>query len=160
DTKSVSLEERNDIVTARLKELNGKLTEANSATLRLRAELAQVEKLGTNVGALLVMPAVNTDAIVVEAKSALSKLESDFASLKARYKEAHPKYIQMVNTMETWRGALTNAVLKVPQSFRSAYESATASEMALQTELAKQEEVSRQLTKQLTEYQRLARDVE
>ena len=159
ESKSVSLEERNDIVTARLKELNGKLTDVNSMTLRLKAELAQVEKLGTNVAALLVLPAVNADPSVVEAKSALSKLESDFASLKGRYKEAHPKYIQMVSTMETWRTALTNAVLKVPQSFRSAYESASASEKALQDELEKQEEVSRQLTKNLTEYQRLAREV-
>lgn len=159
-SKSVSLEERNDIVTARLKELNVKLTEMNSTSLRLKAELAQVEKLGTNVAALLVLPAVNADPVVVEAKSALSKLDSDFASLKGRYKEAHPKYIQMVSTIETWRTALTNAVLKVPQSFRSAYESVTASEKALQEELTKQEGVSRELTKNLTEYQRLARDVE
>ena len=159
-SKSVSLEERNDIVTARLKELNGKLTEVNSTTLRFKAELAQVEKLGTNVAALLVLPAVNADPVVGEAKSALSKLDSDFASLKGRYKEAHPKYIQMVSTIETWRTALTNAVLKVPQSFRSAYESATASEAALQEELERQEVLSRQLTKDLTEYHRLARDVD
>ena len=159
-SKSVSLEERNDIVTARLKELNGKLTEVNSMVLRLRAELAQVEKLGTNVEALLVLPAVNADAGVSEAKSALTKLDSDFASLKGRYKFAHPKYIQMESEISTWRTALTNAVLKVPQSFRSAYESATASEKALQEELARQEVVSRDLTKQLTEYHRLARDVD
>lgn len=159
-TKSVSLEERNDIVTARLKELNGKLTEANSMVLRLRAELAQVEKLGTNVEALLVLPAVQADASVAQARGALTKLDSDFASLRGRYKFAHPKYIQMEKEMDTWRTAVTNAVLKVPQSYRSAYESATASEKALQEELARQEETSRQLTKDLTEYQRLARDVE
>jgi capsular exopolysaccharide synthesis family protein len=56
--------------------------------------------------------------------------------------------------------ALTNAVLKVPQSLKSAYESALAAEKALQEELAKQEIVSRQLTKDLTDYQRLAREVE
>lgn len=159
-TKSVSLEERNDIVTARLKELNGKLTEANSMVLRLRAELAQVEKLGTSVEALLVLPAVQADASVAQARGALTKLDSDFASLRGRYKFAHPKYIQMEKEMDTWRTAVTNAVLKVPQSYRSAYESATASEKALQEELARQEETSRQLTKDLTEYQRLARDVE
>ena len=159
-SKSVSLEERNDIVSARLKELNGKLTEVNSSTLRFKAELAQVEKLGSNVEALLVVPAVNADAGVAQAKTFLSKLESDFASLKQRYKEAHPKYTQMASEMETWRTALTNAVLKVPQSFRSAYESTLASERALQEELTKQEQVSRQLTKDLTDYQRLARDME
>jgi succinoglycan biosynthesis transport protein ExoP len=159
-TKSVSLEERNDIVTARLKELNVKLTEANSMTLRLRAELAQVEKLGTNVEALLVLPAVTAESSVAQARAALSKLDGDFASLKGRYKFAHPKYIQLEKEIENWRVALTNAVLKVPQAFRSAYESTIASEKALQEELARQEETSRQLTKNLTEYQQLVRDVE
>ena len=159
-TKSVSLEERNDIVTARLKELNGKLTEANSAVLRLRAELAQVEKAGTNVEDLLVIPAVSSDPAVAQARAALTKLDGDFAIVKGRYKFAHPKYIQVEKEMDTWRTALTNAVLKVPVSFRSAFESATASEKALQEELGRQEEVSRRLTKDLTEYQRLARDME
>ena len=149
-SKSVSLEERNDIVNARLKELNAKLTEASSSALRLKTEVAQVDRLGTNVEALLVLPAVNADASVAQAKSFLTKLDSDFASLKQRYKEGHPKYIQVASEIETWRTTLTNAVLKVPQSFRSALESATAAQQAMQEELTKQEELSRQLTKQVT----------
>jgi polysaccharide biosynthesis transport protein len=39
-SKTVSLEERNDIITARLKELNARLTEANSTSIRYQAELA------------------------------------------------------------------------------------------------------------------------
>ncbi|HWN94444.1 MAG TPA: polysaccharide biosynthesis tyrosine autokinase, partial [Methylomirabilota bacterium] len=160
ETKSVSLEERNDIVTARLKELSGKLTEANSATIRFNAQLAQIEKLGTNVADLLVLAVVNSDPSVLEAKSKITNLESDFASLKQRYKESHPKYVQMASEIDTWRGTLTNAVLKVPQTLRSAYEGATAGEKALQDELNKQEELARQLTRSLGEYQRLVRDVE
>lgn len=159
-TKSVSLEERNDTVTARLKELSTKLTEANSATIRFNAQLAQVEKLGTNVDALLVLAAVNTDVSVMEAKSAITKLEGDFASLKQRYKEAHPKYIQLASELASWRRTLTNAVLKVPQTLRSAYESATAAEKALQDEFMKQEDLARELTRSLGEYHRLTRDVE
>lgn len=160
EAKSVSLEERNDIVTARLKEVNARLTEASSAAIRLRTELAQVEKLGTNVAALLVLPAVISTPNVAEAKATLSKLEGEFASLKQRYKEFHPKYMQMASEMSTWRETLTNAVLKVPQSLRSASESANAAEKALQDELTRQEVVSRQLTKDLTEYHRLTREVE
>ena len=160
ETKFVSLEERNDIVTARLKELSQRLTEANSATIRFRAQLAQVEKLGTNADALLVLAAVNAEPSVAEAKSAIAKLEGDFASLKQRYKEGHPKYIHMASEIETWRATLTNAVLKIPQTLRSAYDSAIAAEKALQDELGKQEDVARQLTKSLGEYHRLTRDVD
>jgi len=158
-TKSVSLEERNDIVTARLRELNAKLTEANSAVLRLKAEIAQVERAGTNVEALLLLAVVNVDPVAVETRSAISKLESDFASLKQRYKEAHPKYIQMASELATWRTALTNAVLSIPERVRKAQESALAAEKALQDELGRQEDVARQLTKDLTEYQALVREM-
>lgn len=159
-TKSVSLEQNNNIVTERLRDLNLKLTEANSATIRVKAQLAQVEKLGTNIEALLVLPVVNSEPTVVEAKTAVSKLEGEFASLTNRYKPAHPKYMQAASEIASWRTALTNAVLKVPQSLKSAYDSAQASEKSLHEELAKQEIVARQLTKNLTEYQRLAREVE
>ena len=159
-TKSVSLEENNNIVTLRLKELNVRMTEANSLVIRLKSQLAQVDKLGTNIEALLVLPMVNSEQTVADAKVAVSKLEGEFASLQQRYKQAHPKYMQMASEIATWRTALTNAVLKVPQSLKSAYESALAAEKALQEELAKQEIVSRQLTKDLTDYQRLAREVE
>jgi polysaccharide biosynthesis transport protein len=158
--KSVSLEERNDIVTARLKELNAKLTEANSTTIRLKTELAQLENVGNSVESLLVVSSVNADPSVAEAKSALSRLEGEFAKLKQRYKDAHPKYVQMQSEIATWRKNLERAALKVPQSLRAAYEGAVAAERALQTELARQEEAARQLTKDLTEYTRLSREVD
>jgi len=159
-SKSVSLEERNDVVNAKLKELNAKLTEANSAIIRLTTELAQVERLGTNVESLLVLSVVNSDPAVTEARSTISKMESEFASLKQRYKYAHPKYIAAESGIAIWRANLTNAVLKVPQTLRSIYESSVASEKALREEFVKQENLSRQLTKDLTEYSRRAREME
>jgi polysaccharide biosynthesis transport protein len=159
-SKSVSLEERNDVVNAKLKELNAKLTEANSIIIRLKTELAQIEKLGTNVESLLVLSVVNSDPAVTEARSTISKLESEFAALKQRYKYAHPRYIAAESGIAIWRANLTNAVLKVPQTLRSIYESSVASEKALHEEFVKQENLSRQLTKDLTEYNRRAREVE
>lgn len=159
-TKNVSVEERNDIVGARLKELNGRVTAANADSIRNRADLAQVQQLGPNVAALLVLSPVNADTAVAEARSTLTRLESEFASLRQRYKTAHPKYIEKANQVADWQNTLTNAVLQVPQRLKASYEAALASEKALQEELDKQQTLSRQLSEEVMKFQRLAREVE
>jgi uncharacterized protein involved in exopolysaccharide biosynthesis len=157
---SISVEERNDIVTARLRELNATLTEANAAAIKAKADYAQVAELGTNISALMVLPAVNADLAVAEARSTISKLEADFASLKQRYKEAHPKYIERANQLSLWHATLSNSVLNVPQRLKAAYDAAAAAERALQEELTKQSERAKQLSDELVQYQKLLRDVD
>lgn len=159
-TKSVAVEEKNDIVNATLRELNARVNEANSLVIRVRSDLAQVDQLGTNVGSLLVLAFVNSDPAVIEARSTLSRLESEFASLRQRYKAEHPKYIEKVNQIAEWHNTLTNAVLKVPQTVRTSFDAAVSSHAALQAELAKQQNASRQLTEQVVKYQKLQREVE
>src|SRR5262249_39261474 len=115
-TKSVSLEEKQDIVTSRLKELSMRVNEAKANRTRLEVEYAQVQNLGTNVTDLMVLPVVANDPAIANIALTLSKLENDFANLRQRYKEKHPKYIQARSQLNDWRQTLTNAVLKVSQT--------------------------------------------
>jgi polysaccharide biosynthesis transport protein len=159
-TKNVALEEKNDVINARMKELGARVTEANSHTIKLKSDLEQVQRLGTNVDALLVVAAVNSDASVVEARSTLSRLDSEFASLRQRYKSAHPRYVEKVNQIAEWRSNLTNAVLKVPQTIRASYDAAMSAQTALQLEFEKQQDLSRKLTDEVVQYQKLVRETE
>lgn len=159
-TKSVALEEKNDIVNARMKELSARVTEVNSQTIKTKSDLEQIQKLGTNVEALLVVAAVNSDASVSEARSTLLRLESEFTSLRQRYKEAHPKFVEKVKQIEEWRNTFTNAVLKVPQTIKASYDAAVTAQAALQGELDKQQELSRNLTDEVVQYQKLVREVD
>jgi polysaccharide biosynthesis transport protein len=157
---NVALEEKNDVINARMKELSARVTEANSTTIKWKSDLEQVQRLGTNVEALLVVAAVNMDPSVVEARSTLSKLDSEFASLRQRYKEEHPRYIEKANQIREWRHNLTNAVLKVPQTIRASYDASVSAQAALQSEFEKQQELSRKLTDEVVQYQKLVREVE
>ncbi|HMJ91563.1 MAG TPA: Wzz/FepE/Etk N-terminal domain-containing protein, partial [Candidatus Acidoferrum sp.] len=159
-TKSVALEEKNDVVNARMKELSARVTEANSQTIKARSDLEQVQRLGTNVEALMVVAAVTAEPAVAEARSTLSKLESEFASLRQRYKEEHPRYIEKVNQINEWRNTLTNAVYKVPQTIKATYDASASAQAALQSEFEKQQELSRNLTDEVVQYQKLVREVE
>lgn len=159
-SKSVSLEQRQDIVNPKLKELSQRLTEAKSKRIDWAAKLAQVKALGTNDEALLVLPVVATDPLIMNIQANISKSESEFANLRQRYKEKHPKYIQASSQLAEWRKELYSAVRKIGQTVEVSYESAVAAETELDKAVVEQEAVALELNRQLIEYNVLTREVE
>ncbi len=159
-TKSVSLEEKQDIVTSRLKEISVRVNEAKAGRTRLGVEYAQVKNLGTNITGLLILPVVASDPTIANINMTLSKLENDFANVRQRYKEKHPKYIQAQSQLNDWRQTLTNAVLKISQTVAAAYANSQAAEEALGTALHEQETQALDLNKQSIQYNVLSREVE
>ncbi len=159
-TKSVSLEDKQDIVTAKLRELSSRTIQAHGERLRYEVQLKQVRELGDNVPALSVLPIVQNDAAVAGLRGAVTKMESDFASIRERYREKHPRYVQADNQLTDLRLTLTNAILKVPQTLAASYQTAKAAEQALDVELADQQSESLILNKQSIGYGVLAREVQ
>ncbi len=158
-TGAVSLDDRQNTVVAKLKELSTRATEAKSARIKAESDYAQVESLGTNVQALLVLPVVANDPKVVEIQMTINKQDGELANLRQRYKDKHPKYIQAVSQLQEWRRAFTNAVLQVPQTVKSMLESARASELALNDALKAQETAAIDLNALSIQYNVLDRDV-
>src|SRR5206468_2009507 len=151
-TAAVSLDDRQNTVVAKLKELSTRATEAKSARIRAESDYAQVEKLGTNVQALMVLPVVANDVKVAEIQMTLNRLEGDLANLRQRYKEKHPKYLQALSQIQEWRAAFTNAVHQVPQSVKSTLESLRASEGALSEASKEQDKEALDLNKLSIQY--------
>jgi capsular exopolysaccharide synthesis family protein len=159
-TQSVSVEDRQNIVVQRLKELSLRVTEAKSTRIRLESEYAQVQKLGTNAQALLVISAVANDLSVKQIQASITKLEAEFANLKQRYKEKHPKYMQAASELANWQNSLREAILAVPKVILASLESVRASEQALERTLHEQESFALELSKQQIQYNVIAREVE
>lgn len=160
ETKSVSLEDRQNVVVEKLKELNQKVTEAKSVRIAHETAYNQAKNLGNNTTALMFLPAVTADPTVNDIRSNIGKLESELANLRQRYKEKHPRYIQVASQLGEWKNSLTNAILNIPQSIRSLYESAKAAETALETALKEQETAALELNKRSLVYNKLAREVD
>lgn len=158
--KSASLEEQQNVVVQRLKELSAKVTEAKSERISKEAAWKQVQQLGTNTAALQVVPAVASHPSVIEIRSQMAKLESEFANLKQRYRPKHPKYLQAQSQLEDWNRSLIKAVQDVPRTIQSALESARAAETALEAALRDQETAALELNRKAIQYHVLLRDVE
>src|SRR5437867_1752426 len=159
-TKSVSLEDRQNVVVEKLKELNQKVTEAKSQRILHETTYNQAIQFSNNAAALMSLSTVANDAAVIDIRGNVARLESDLANLRQRYKDKHPKYIQTASQLSEWKSSLTNAILNIPQVIRSLYESARTGEAALETALREQESAALELNKQALYYNTLARDVD
>jgi capsular exopolysaccharide synthesis family protein len=160
EKKSISLEDRHDIVTARLKELSQRVNEAKNTRTRLEIQNAAVQALGTNVTALMALPAIAEDKAIAEVSLTFSKLQNDFSSIQQRYKERHPKYIQAYSQLKDWGDTLTNEVLKAAQTVKVSYEGALTTERALEKALKEQETQALELSKLGVQYNVLQREIE
>lgn len=159
-TQSASLEDRQNVVAQKLKELGARVTEAKSHRIQQETAWLQVQRAGTNLADLLVIPAVANHTAVLEIRSQIARLESEIANLKQRYREKHPKLIQAQSQLAEWHRSLHNTVLELPQTIRSSYESAKVAEAALEQALREQEAAALELSKQAIRYNVLLRDVE
>jgi succinoglycan biosynthesis transport protein ExoP len=159
-TQSVSSTDAQNIVVQELNELSVKATEAKSQRIACETAYEQVQALGTNIGALLVTPAADNSATIKEIRANIAKAESDFADLKLRYRPKHPKYIQMQSQLADWKTALNEAVLELPQTAWSAYQSAKAAEAALNGALLEQQNAALEMNRKAIRYDVLAREVE
>lgn len=158
---AASLDERQNTVVDKLKELSTKATEAKSLRLKTETEYAQITSLGTNnLSALMTVPTVARDQAVLALQLNLAKAENDFIGLCQRYKAKHPKYIQAQTQIDGLRTDLTNAVLSAVQTLKATVDSAKAAEEALGHALQEQEASARELGKLSVQYNVLKREVE
>jgi capsular exopolysaccharide synthesis family protein len=157
---SVSLEDRQNIVVQKLKDLSQNATEAKSQRIAQEAAYKRMLQCSNNVQALLGIPLVANDEAVMEIRSSITKAESDFGNLKQEYKSRHPKYIQAQSLLAELNRSLGKAVLNVLENARTAYDNLQTTERALEVAMREQETVALELSKQAIQYNVLLRDME
>lgn len=159
--QAVSLEEKQNIVGERLKELNAKVTTAKAERLKLEADLAQVTQLSDQPPErLLALTSISSSGEVQELRKAISEREAELASLAQRYKPEHPRYLQASSAIAGYRESLEKAIQKAAIQLHTAHEAANATEQSLERALRSQEAVALELSGVAIPYQQLVREVE
>ena len=159
--QAVSLEEKQNIVVERLKELNTKVTTAKAERLKIEADRAQVQLLaGESPGRLLTLPSVAGAAEVVEVLRKIGEKEAELATLSRRYKPEHPKYLEASGALAELKASQELAVIKAAGLLGTAFEAAKSTEKKLEEALRGQEALALELSKMAIPYKSLARDVE
>ena len=146
DHNAVSLEEKQDIVVEKLKELNLQVTRARAERLKLEADLATLQNAGQkNPEELLQLASV-------AALPGVADLRRQIADKEAEYKAEG-----MVRGLKK---TLNRALLNARDQVMKSYEAAKTTEASLQAALKEQEQAALELEKIAIPYNALRRDVD
>lgn len=158
---AVSLEDRQNIVSEKLKDLNRSVTQAKSARIKFEADYEAIKNAkGAPYRELLSLPTVASLPEVSELMAQINTKEAAFAQLKERYLELHPMYIQAQGQLRELRLSIERAVAKAGETVRNLHETAIENETRLSKALHEQEQVSLELSKLSIPYNVLQREME
>jgi succinoglycan biosynthesis transport protein ExoP len=160
-TQAVSLQETQNIIVEKLKELSAKLTAAKTQRMKLEADVSQAQKLGDSAPEdLLKLSSVAEAKAVVDQKRIVADQEGLVANLSKRYGPLHPKLIQAKSQLDAQKASLNDLIKRTAASINSTYEAAKDTEAKYEQALHEQEQKALELNKLAIPYAVLQREVE
>jgi capsular exopolysaccharide synthesis family protein len=159
--QAVSLEEKQNLVTERLKEMNLKVTAARADRLKIETDRAQLTQLRNEPPErLLLLPSIASAEEVVDLQRQIGERSAEIATLSRRYKPEHPKYVEAVGALAGLKVRCNEAILRAADLVGTALEAAVAIEAKLEEALHGQESLALELSQMAIPYNALAREVE
>jgi polysaccharide biosynthesis transport protein len=160
-TKTVALEERQNITAEKLREVNSAATDARSLRLRLEADLEQIKTIDpSDTDGLLKIDSVTKIPQVALIREKLLEAENQLATSKARYLRRNPKDLAARATVENLKSELANVLSKAGDTLAREYQSALEAERKLDRSVQEQEQRALELSKIAIPYNVLQREVE
>ena len=157
-TDSVSLEDKQNITTQKLTDLNSAVTRAKTERLQKEAIYKQVKAIEHDRAALDTFPAILSSPFIQQLKGQAADLQRQRASLAEKYGEKHPEMIRLRSQIEDTDTKIQAEIEKVIRSVRSEYEAALAQENSLVTALEQQKTEAMALSRKGIDYSVLQRD--
>jgi succinoglycan biosynthesis transport protein ExoP len=158
---AVSLEDQQNIVVERLRDLNQQVTAAQNARLALEPDEEQVHRLAdADPEQLLSIRSIASQPEVIDLRKQIALQDAQVATLAKRYGPLHPTLIQAQSQLAELRSALHASIRKAGNLIIQSCESAKATETAMESALAEQEKASLELERIAIPYHTLEREVQ
>ena len=157
---TVSLEEKQNIIVERLKDLNLRVAQAQNDTAALESDVALLGKFGRQPDKLLAIGSIANALSVLDAQRVSAGKEAAFALIRQRYGPENPSYVQAERELQQVRATLDAAVLNASDSLRARYEAAKFTQVSSEKKLEEQEQLALELNRKATHYGTLSREVD
>lgn len=156
--KLVSLDQRKDIVTEKLKDLNTRVTETTSKLNEAEIRWRQVQERKSRPSQLLDLPFVSSQQLITQLVQQVSAQKIAIAQLRERYRDKHPKMIEAVNSLAQTEKELGRAIDSTAAMIEADYQTSRRNDEEARANLARQEKESLELDRFAVEYSNLERD--
>lgn len=156
----VSLDERKDIVTEKLKALNSLVTQTSARLRDAEVRLKQVQERRETGGDLTELPFIASQPLISQLVQQLAAQKIAMAQLRERYRDKHPRMIEAINSAAQTQRELERAVRSAEAQVESEYQTALRSDREARAQLAAQEAESLNLDRYSVEYDNMARELQ
>ena len=157
---ALSLDERQNIVVARLNQLNDVVTRSKADRIQKEALYNQVKGLNAATDPVDTFPAIAQNTRVQELKTQLASLQSERARMSQRWGERHPEMVKLSNSIANVTSQLQNEAAKAIDAIRNDYLSALAAERHLSSSLEEAKVQAMDLNRKSASYTVLQREAE
>ncbi|MBS0632586.1 MAG: polysaccharide biosynthesis tyrosine autokinase [Verrucomicrobia bacterium] len=155
----VSLDQRKDIVTEKLKALNAYVTQTTTRFKDAEIRWNQVKERKAAAAPLTDLPFIASQPLIGQMVSQLAAQKISLAQLKERYKDKHPVMIEARNSYEQTERELQKAIDSAVSTIETEYQTALLNDKEARAQLAAQESESLGLDRYAVEYDNMSRDL-
>lgn len=156
----VSLENHQDTVIAKLKDISANVTKAESKQAVAYTKLKSIALALHNGVALDEIAVIANDPEVIEAKNRITDIKDKIAELELKYKHKYPLLVTANADLYKAKEAYTKACMSSEKHFKSDYKLAKSDADVLHAALKKQEQEALKLGGMMVEYNSLKRNAE
>lgn len=151
----VDLEDKNNIMSTRLQDLNNNLTEVKSD--RITAEALYNQAQSANIETL---PSILQEDLIKTLKAEYTQLRSEYMRMSGIYKPKYPKLQQLGAQVEQIKTSLNQEVANIVASLQVNYEQLTKKEQLLDMAVEQQKTLILDLQNRAVQYNILKREWE
>jgi polysaccharide biosynthesis transport protein len=159
DQNALSLEDRQNIVIARLNQLNDAATRARTTRAQKESLFKRLENLGTTATPDSI-PEILQNQYIQSLKAQLAELERRKALFTERYGDKHPEMLTVNASIQDATRQLNLEIDKAIGAIRHDYDSALLEERTLASALDEQKAIATDLDRKSVTYTVLQRDAE
>jgi polysaccharide biosynthesis transport protein len=152
-----SLDEKQNLIGARLNQLNDTVTTARNTRLTKQAIYEQLKGADPKDDAIDNFPIIGSNGAVVDAKNALATKAAEQQSLSSRYLPGHQKMVEINAQVENARRRLIAERTTVLENIRNEYNALVTQERSFSQQLAEQQAKVNDLDKKGGSYNILKR---
>lgn len=157
--KLVSLDQRKDIVTEKLKALNAYVTQTTSHLNEAEIRWRQVQERMAKPEQLLDLPFISNQPLIGQMVQQVASQKIVIAQLRDQYREKHPKMIEAMNSLAQTEKELSRAITSTAAMIEADFQTAKRNDAEARANLQRQETESLELDRYAVEYSNMERDL-
>lgn len=156
----VSLDQRKDIVTEKLKAQNAYVTQTTARLKEAEIRWKQVQERQSDPLTLLDLPFISGQQLIGQLVQQVAEQKIALAQLRERYRDKHPQMITAVNSLTQTEAELRKALASAAAMTEADYQTARRADEEARAVLAAQETQSLELDRHALDYTNLTREYE